>query len=127
MSERRDGPEYRVFRRGPSGVVVRYGIKSPPEACQAFGPQERDAVANDISEGGLALFTDCHLPPGAILNLRFRLSSPTRTLSEDGSRNMALQGEVRHSRLYEGKITFLVGVKFVRLSEKDRAFIASCL
>ena len=127
MSERRDGPEYRVFRRGPNGVVVRYGIKSPPEARQAFGPQERDAIANDLSEGGLSLFTDCHLSPGAILNLRLRLSSPTRTLSEDGSCKMELQGEVRHSRSYEGKTSFLVGIKFIHLSEEDRAFIRSCL
>lgn len=120
------GDEKRRHRRIPAAFAVIYSVKEPLEVRSDFGEKERDGLASDLSEGGLSLFSDYPLPMGAVISLKFRLTSDSDGTAEESSRKMDLLAQVHHAASAKEKATCITGVRFLRLSEKDRAFIAAC-
>ena len=119
--------EKRKFVRSRAGFMVTYKVKDPFEARRDFGEAERDGVANDLSEQGLSLLTDYDLPVGAVIFMKFRLSSNVVFTPEGRSRKLELRGEVRHSLHTQERSTYRAGVRFQNLPADVRTFIAGCI
>lgn len=118
--------EHRAADRLPTGIIVQYRVNGPSSVSRRFGGLEKEAIANDLSAGGLSLYTDFELPAGTEIVMRLRLSSRIASAgSEMGSRKMELYGEVRHSKPTDDRATYLAGIRFVRISAADQAFIAA--
>ncbi len=100
-----------------------YSVLSPFGERLNFGEKERDAIANDLSEGGVSLLTDYPLPTGTQINLRFRLLNEKETSEEKRSRKFRVRGAARYCVLTKEK-SYRVGVRFINLSHEDQAFIA---
>jgi hypothetical protein len=123
-----NGEEKRQFPREQAAFALTYKVRAPLSVRSEFGEAERDAIASDLSERGLRIFTDFDLPIGAILTLKFRLISTVGNSPDERVRRLELQAEVRHSKPAPAhKASFLVGLHFMGLSEVDRHFIAGAL
>ncbi len=119
--------EKRRFLREQAAFQLVYSIKAPLSAINEFGSAEHNATASNLSEEGLRLFTDFELPIGAVLLLKFRLMKSTGALTEEHSRKMELEAEVRYSSHAVVKAAFFVGIHFMHLSDSDRAFIVAAI
>ena len=71
--------------------------------------------------------TDCPIPAGAGIRIKFRLLSKTAVSDEERSRKFELQAEVRYGYLTKERDTHRIGVRFVNISPADRNFIAGCI
>ena len=118
-----EGDEKRHFARKQAAFSIQYCVKGPLSAMNEFGASERSAIASNLSEGGLQLFSDLELTPGTMLSLKFRLLSDVGNSPEERSRKLDLQGEVLYSSHAVAKATFVAGVQFFHLSDNDRAYI----
>ena len=116
----------RKFRRGEASFAIRYQVRSPVEVRLEFGVKEQEAIACDLSEGGLALFLEHPLPAGAVIDLSFRLFNQGAAVEAERARKFALQAETRYSQRMPDK-SYRVGVRFLNTSSTDREFIASVL
>ena len=126
MLDSRSGNEKRKFRRIPAAFGVVYSVKEPFEIRSDFGEKDRNGLASDLSAGGLSLYSDFFLPVGTVISVKFRLANGPGSTPDECSQKMDLVAQVHHTSLIKAKATFIAGVKFMRLSEKDQTFIAAC-
>ena len=84
-----------------------------------------DAIAYDLSEGGLSLSTDYPLPIGTGVLLKFRLLNKPGVSDDDSARKFEVHAESRYCTRLPDK-SYRVGLRFMALSVMDREFIAGC-
>ena len=117
------GAEKRKFKRASASFPVTYSIQSPFELRLQIGKQEVAGIADDLSQGGLSLLTNYDIPAGAVILIKFRLTSKSGPSHEERSRKFELEGEARHSS-FSKENGYRIGIRFVNISESDRYFIA---
>lgn len=116
----------RSDKRGRASFVVTYRVIDPIEARLDFGEAERDAIAEDLSGGGLSLSTSNSIADGAIVAVKFRALNKNDVGGENSSQKFELRGEVRYSRHEKDNFSYRIGLRFSRLSEAEKKFITSC-
>ena len=121
-----EDPNKRRYKRVDASFAARYSIKTPFEERLAFGEKEMDAVAYDLSEGGLSMSTDYPVPIGTGIIIKFRLLSKPGTSGDESARKFELQGESRYCAQLKDK-SYRVGIRFMHLSVADREFLVDCL
>ena len=116
----------RQHKRIQASFAARYIVKTPFEERMAFGEKEMDAIAYDFSEGGASLSTDCPVPIGTGILLKFRLVNKNVPSVDESARRFEIQAESRYcTRLKDN--SYRVGLRFMNLSRSDREFISDCL
>lgn len=118
--------EMRRDKRGPAAFSVTYRVLDPIQARLAFGEEERDGIAENLSEGGLSLSTNQLIPPGSVVSIRFRAIHKGTSTLESGSRKFELRGEARHSHHTKDNNTYSTGIRFFELKQEERDFIKGC-
>ena len=88
------------------------------------GDTEVEAVAMDVSEEGLAVYTANQIPPVSIVTVRFIVLNEKAIRAEDRSRCISVEGKVRYNVLHEEARMFRFGVEFMDISSEDRSFIS---
>ena len=105
--------ERRRFIRSPLWLNVKYQIVKSEAA--------RYSVTRNTSSGGIGLFTESRLPPGTIVEVAVEFPDQKRTISFTAevtwSGKLLLERGDQNPRAYE------TGVRFVKISEADRAFL----
>jgi c-di-GMP-binding flagellar brake protein YcgR len=115
--------ERRKFKRIGASFVVFYKVDSPLTVRLMVGEREIDAMALDLSEGGLAVLTNYNVPVSSIVSVKFILLDDYAIRAEMRSRSMEIQGEVRYCFLMKEK-AFRIGLRFIDISPEDRNFIS---
>ena len=103
----------RVFKRVPTSFLLTFNLNARPV----------DAVAQDISEGGLCVFSPHELPEGSRLNLKFKIFNDAEPVESQQVRQLEVQGKVRYSILEDAD--YRMGIEFLNVPEADRRFIAN--
>ena len=120
------GLEKRRHKRTEASFGLVYSIQEPLEKRLELGAGERDAVACDLSEGGLAISASWPVPVGAVLNIRFRLLNSRALIEQERSRSFKLRVDVRYMIAMPNR-SYRVGLRFLNASEEDRRFISCCV
>ena len=120
------GQEKRKHKRAEASFSLVYVILEPMSVRLALGADNKDAVAYDLSEGGLAIAASCTVPAGRVLDIRFRLLNTAAALERDRMRNFKLRAETRYMVVMPDR-SYRVGVRFLNVSDEDRQFIACCV
>ena len=106
------GIERRRYKRVPVQFTVSYNVLQPQEAFLFFGNKNIDGATQDISEGGMALVTNCDIPELSLISLNFTLVQP-----------MKMRGEVRYN-ITLGPSYHRLGICFKDISKEDKSIIA---
>ena len=125
MNNNYSGMERRKFKRVEASFTVFYTVNSPIDVRMSFGDREVDALALDISEGGMAILTDFDIPALAIIAIRFTMLDYKAVSAENRTRSIVVQGEVRYNIFMAKEKAYRLGIKFIGLSADDRNFIAN--
>jgi hypothetical protein len=118
------GEEKRQFKRVPVSLDMLYMVKLPISVRMFTGGQERPAIAQDISEGGLALSTNFEIPVDALLLLKFAITNDAVMSSEERTHNFELDAQVCYCRPLENG-SWRLGVSFVNIVTSERLFISN--
>ena len=121
-SPKKWGAERRKFKRKEESFTVSFRIDSPLLARLQFGSGDIAVIAQDVSEGGVALLTTCQLPLHAWLTMKFIMFNEAAAMGEDKSKSTLVEGEVFSVGPVQGRDVRL-GVRFHNLSQEDHAFI----
>ena len=116
--------ERRQFKRIADAFIVAYRFVSPSQAAGVTGPGEHEAVASDVSEGGVGLDIKWEIPSGVQLELRFKMFNEHSPTERGRRREIVVHSETRHCRLVS-KSNYRVGILFKNLSDHDREFISN--
>ena len=126
MNEKYSGKERRRFKRVKINFTVFYRVNSPLAVHMRFGNRDIDALALDISEGGMAVLTDYDVPALSIVTVRFIMMLDDNAISAESlTRSIEVKGEVRYNILMEKEKAYRLGIQFIGLSDADRNFIAN--
>ncbi|MFH1876010.1 MAG: PilZ domain-containing protein [Candidatus Omnitrophota bacterium] len=117
------GKERRKFKRTPVSFLVYYKINSPLVIKIQVGDKMINALAADISEGGIAIMTDYELPPVASINVSFFMMNDKAYSADLKSRTITVRGEVRYNITIKERKEYKIGVLFSDLSDDNRNFI----
>jgi len=88
------------------------------------GDREINALALDLSEGGMAILTEYSIPASTTVTIRFIMQNESNMSAESRARSVLAGGEVRYNTLLEKQMIYRLGVAFTGLSDEDRKFIA---
>lgn len=116
--------EHRENKRAPTPVTVLYTVRAPFEVRIRIGNSDCSAIAQDIGEGGMGLLMNRDLPVDSLLALKFTILNDLAFKTEEHRRTFELDAQVRNCLLIE-KTDYRLGVRFISISESDRAFIIS--
>jgi c-di-GMP-binding flagellar brake protein YcgR len=119
------GIEKRKFKRVAVYFIVFCRVSSPLRVRIKIGNREVEALAVDISEGGMAVYTDCEIPPVAVVSVKFIMINDYAVSAQDGTRSILVRGEVRYNIFIEEKKTFRFGMQFMDLPVDDRIFVSN--
>ena len=103
----------RAFKRVPTSFLLSFNVNARPV----------DAVAQDISEDGMCVFSPQELPQGSRLNLKFKIFNDAEPIESQQVRHLEVQGKVCYSILEDAD--YRMGIQFVNIPEADRRFIAN--
>lgn len=106
------GIERRRYKRVPVHLNVSYNVLQPIEAYSFFGNRNFNASTQDISEGGMALVTNCDIPELSLISINFKLIRP-----------MKMQAEVRYNITLEPG-SHRLGICFKNIAKEDRLAIS---
>ena len=121
---RRAGEEHRKNKRVLTAVIVLYTVNAPFPVRIRIGNRDCSAIAQDIGEKGMGLLMNRDLPVDSLLAMKFAIINDFVSKKEEQRRTFELDAQVCNCLLVE-KITYRIGVRFVRISEADRAYIAN--
>lgn len=112
------GVERRVYPRAPADFLVAYVLIGPSAQPQ----EEKQGMALDISEGGMALLTNFEIPSSSDAKIRLDLKFDL-SLSSGETRAIQVSGEARYCfQLFEeGK--WRIGIQFMDLKDEDKKHI----
>ena len=113
-----DASDKRLFPRTPDAFMATYTVRSPFAVYTQLSGRECDALAYDISEGGVALATQFDIPMKAVILLKFNL------FNASGPRKFSLESEVRYAEPIPKDNSFRLGILFLKIGKEDKAFIA---
>ena len=123
MGNQNPSDERRKRKRLKIRLEVKYHVDSPPFVKLSVGDKETEAIALDLSEGGIAILTDHDIPVATQIFMVLMLScelSKERLKSHD---TIKTTGEVR-SNILTGVGKHRLGIAFQGTSEDDRVRIA---
>lgn len=123
MSEKPTGIEKRKFKRVKVSFTVVYEVNSPLSVRMKVNNKEVNAIALDLSEGGIAVLTSYDIPKSTSVKVKFIIFNENAINNEKRSRSIEVKGDVRYSNLTKEK-AFRIGICFVDISSEDRIFIA---
>lgn len=124
MPEPSSNRERRKFQRLKVDFTLNYRVDSPLEVRMSIGwDSEVDALMVDLSEGGMAILTNCDIPISSILSINFTLINLTAVSDDERIKKLDITGEVR-SNIAIDKTDRRLGVKFIQISQKDKEAIA---
>jgi hypothetical protein len=116
--------EKRKHKRVPVTLDMLYMVKLPISVRMLTGGQERPAIAQDISEGGLALSTNFELPIDALLLLKFAITNDAVISNEERTHHFELDAQVCYCRPLDNG-SWRLGVSFVNIVTSERLFISN--
>jgi c-di-GMP-binding flagellar brake protein YcgR len=125
MIEQYSGIEKRKFTRVAVNFLVFYRVNFPLEVRLKIGNRAVEALAADISEGGMAVYTDYDIPPGTIVTVEFIMMNDYAISAQDRSRSIIVGGQVRYNVFFEEKKIFRFGIQFIDLTADGRIFISN--
>ena len=111
----------RATKRIEDSFLVQYSVRAPIAVHVRVGNKPLDAVATDISEGGMGILTNLEIPANTCLGLHFNISNDAAIVQDDEFRTFDVEGDVRYA-LVEGN-GFRLGMCFRQIEESDRSFI----
>ena len=117
------GAERRRFARLPVSFTVFYRVDAPAIIRIKIGDKEIIAIASDISEGGMAIVTDCEIPAVSVISIKFVMLNDKAFDSSKQRHSITVQAEVRYNSAERQGREYRMGVNFLDLSEEDRRFI----
>jgi c-di-GMP-binding flagellar brake protein YcgR len=82
-----------------------------------------DAIALDVSEGGMAILANYEIPASTLVTTKFMMVNEHALHDEDRFRSMEIPGEVRYSRPAQDR-TYRLGIQFTGITAGQRDFIA---
>ena len=123
MNEKPTGIEKRKFKRVKVSFTVVYEVNSPLSVRMKVNNKEVNAIALDLSEGGIAVLTSYDIPKLTSVKVKFIIFNENAINNERRSRSIEVKGDVRYSILTKEK-AFRIGICFVDISSEDRIFIA---
>ena len=123
MGQEPQGRDRRVYKRIPASFSLMFSVKAPFEVRILFGGKNIDAIAQDISEGGVGMLTNGVIPIGARVSVTFKIFDKSESVSEGHYKVFELFGDVRYSRAQDTDCR--LGVQFVDVSEDERKFLAN--
>jgi c-di-GMP-binding flagellar brake protein YcgR len=125
MSKDYSGQERRRFKRVEVNFTVLYRVNFPLEVRMRIGDREINALALDISEGGMAVLISEDIPLSSIATVKFIMLNENTISTENRTKSIVVQGEVRYHFWMEKEKEYRLGIKFTGLSEDDRNFITN--
>jgi c-di-GMP-binding flagellar brake protein YcgR len=115
--------ERRQHKRIKVNFTVVYRVDKPLQFRMMIGNRQVDALMLDLSEGGMSILTDCNLPIGAELSIKFTLIG-AHPYDANRSITMEVTGEVRYNIIVR-KNERRVGILFTKIGEKDKVTISN--
>ena len=100
-----------------------YRVNSPLSVRIIVGHKEVNAIASNLSEGGMAVLTNYGIPTSSLITVKFIAFNDNAFRDQDRSRSMEVQTQVRYNFLTKEK-AYRLGVSFIGTSEDDCRFIA---
>ena len=125
MNKQYSGIEKRKFTRIAVNFLVFFRVNFPLQVRIKTGNRVVEALAADISEGGMAIYTDYEIPPVTIVTIEFIMINDYAISAQDRSRSILVGGEVRYNIFIEEKKIFRFGMQFIDLSTDGRIFISN--
>jgi c-di-GMP-binding flagellar brake protein YcgR len=125
MNEKYSGTERRRFRRTQVKFTVFYRVNSPLLVRMRVGDRDVNALALDISEGGMAILTNYDIPSSSDITVRFTMLNDNAISIANRARSIVVQAEVCYNVLIKKEKAHRLGIRFVDLSEDDRNFIGN--
>jgi c-di-GMP-binding flagellar brake protein YcgR len=116
------GRDNRQFKRLRVNLSVVYRVDRPAKVRMTVGNKEIRSTMLDLSEGGISLLTNCNIPEGTLLLMKFTLFN----LEQDDVSfygPMEILGEVRYVMELGGS-EFRLGIRFKRIEGQDKGEIA---
>jgi len=107
--------ERRQFPRVNEATTIFYNIKSGRAVLQ-YGRENYNAIAVDISEGGVGLITAYDLQEHTTIFMRFILFGET-------SKSIETDGEVKYIVFNIKEKAYRIGVQFIGLAKESKEFI----
>lgn len=99
-------------------LAVVYRIDRPAKVRLRIGKKEIRATMIDLSAGGISFLTDCDIPLGSLLQMKFTLFKLEKDdVSFYGP--MEIEGEVRYN-LPLGGSEYRLGIFFKRIADQDK-------
>jgi c-di-GMP-binding flagellar brake protein YcgR len=114
--------ENREFQRTTVKFLVLYKVHAPVTVRLQVGDKLIDAIAVDLSAGGMAVLTNYAIPVDTVVNLDFTLLNEQETVDEHRCRTIQIQGQIRYSYLTKEK-AYRLGIRFLDMSSDERNFI----
>lgn len=119
--------EARNFKRVGVSFVVLYKVNAPLTVSMLIGNRQFDAIALDLSAGGIAVLTryiSDPIPAFTIVSVKFSILNDSAAREEGRLKSMDIKGEVRSSLFMEEKSAYRLGIRFIDISAVQRKFIA---
>jgi c-di-GMP-binding flagellar brake protein YcgR len=114
--------ERRGFQRSEVKFLVLYKVNEPLKVRMQIGERLINAIAVNLSAGGMAVLSNFAVPPDTIVSLQFTLVNEAEARDEDCCRTINIRGQIRHSNLTHEK-TYRLGICFLDMSAGERNFI----
>jgi len=123
MNEQKSSVEKRKYKRVNVSFTVVYEVNSPLSVRMKVNNREVNAIALDLSEGGIAVLTSYDIPKSTQVKVKFIIFNEDALSTKERSRWIEVKGEVRYGCSTKEN-AFRVGICFMDISASDRAFIA---
>jgi c-di-GMP-binding flagellar brake protein YcgR len=125
--EEKPRSEKRKFKRVEVSFIVSYNVDAPLSVRMSVGKREFDAVALDLSEGGMAIltkYTDFYaIPIFTMLIVKFTIIDNAAVKIQDRYKPIEIKGEVRSSLFMKEQKAYRLGISFINVSNEQRKFI----
>ena len=117
------GSERRKFRRAEASFIITYKINYPLSIRLLYKDKAMDALAFDLSEGGMAVSTGHEIPAGTQVTIHFVLLNESAVNVNDRLRSLQISAQISYCTRSAEK-EFRLGVVFGGISADERLFIA---
>lgn len=111
--------ERRKYPRIDLNLNIYYRIRNPRSIVILLGDEEVEAASLNLSEGGIALVTECNIPVGTLISMKLALANDTRYRRFSPYGPMEMSGQVRSNTLLPQAKNRL-GVYFMEMETRDR-------
>jgi len=123
MESQYKGPERRKAGRTKTNFPILCNIDPQLKVHLTIKQEIFDAIAKNISEGGMAILTNIELPVNASASVNFTLFNDKEEDISRRTRQIVIDCRTcYHFPVPEG--AYQIGLQFLNLSEENRSFIA---